>query len=94
MASGETVHKILSLLAKTVYYQHTVIKEHIWVITVCRTQNAFPLSAERSTLCIKDPPPAAAQLSVALNPHSCSSKRCSHLVGNLEHFYFPIPMKH
>lgn len=33
MASGETVHKILLLLARTVYYQHTIIKEHVWVIT-------------------------------------------------------------
>lgn len=78
MASGETVHKILLLLAKTVHYQHTVIKEHTWVITVCRTQTAFPLSAECSNLYSveTDLLPAAAQLSVALDPHICSSKRC------------------
>lgn len=37
MASGKTVHKILLLLAKILYYWHTVIKKkYIWTLAVCK----------------------------------------------------------
>lgn len=37
MASGKTVHKILLLLAKIVYYWHSAVKKkYIWTVTVCK----------------------------------------------------------